>query len=89
MAGGTPFNNFYHLTNGTIVPSNPDLFYGTHLEQLDRRVRNVLSPLIVPSTQDDLSMVPNFFVAAKGPGGTLAVAGPQASYDGTPGARSV
>ena len=43
----------------------------------------------VPWTLDDRSMVTTFSVAAKGSGRTFAVAGAQASYDGTSGARGV
>jgi hypothetical protein len=40
-------------------------------------------------TQHDLPVVPNFFLAAKGPDGSLDVAGRQASYDGALGARGI
>lgn len=56
-------------------------------EQLDRRVRDDLNGHVIPSTQDDLPLAANFFVAAKGPDGSLAAAGRQASYDGPLGAR--
>ena len=87
VSGGIPFTNLDHLTDGTLVPGNPDLYYGARPEQLDRRVRGELNGHIVPSTQDDLPLAPNFFVATKGPDGSLAVAGRQASYDGPLGAR--
>jgi len=87
--GGIPFTNLDHLTDGTLVPGNPDLYYGARPEQLDRRVRNELSGHIVPSTQDDLPIAPNFFLAAKGPDGSAAVAKRQASYDGALGARGM
>src|SRR2546423_1000266 len=63
------------------VPGNPDIYYGARPEQLDRQVCDVLSGHIIPSTQDDLPIVPNFFLA-KDPEGSLAVAGRQACYDG-------
>jgi hypothetical protein len=87
VSGGIPFTNLDHLTDGTLVPGNPDLYYGARPEQLDRRVRDELSGHIIPSTQDDLPIAPNFLLAAKGPDGSLAVAGRQASYDGALGAR--
>ncbi|MCJ1245699.1 hypothetical protein MMC30_002903 [Trapelia coarctata] len=87
VSGGIPFTNLDHLTDGTLVPGNPDLYYGARPEQLDRRVRDELNGHIIPSTQDDLPLAPNFFVAAKGPDGSLAVAGRSASYDGPLGAR--
>jgi hypothetical protein len=66
--------------DSTLVPGNPDIYYGTRPEQLNRRVRDELSGHIIPSTQDDLPITPNFFLAAKGPDGSLTVAGRQASY---------
>jgi hypothetical protein len=87
VSGGIPFTNLDYLTNGTLVPGNPDLYYGARPEQLDRRVRDELSGHIISSTQDDLPIAPNFLLAAKGPDGSLAVAGRQASYDGALGAR--
>ncbi|KAK5071432.1 hypothetical protein LTR70_010554 [Exophiala xenobiotica] len=89
VAGGIPLNNLDHLTDGTIVPGNPDIYYGARPEQLDRQVRDELSGHIVPSTQDDLPICPNFFLAAKGPDGSLAVATRQACYDGALGARAM
>jgi hypothetical protein len=89
ISGGIPFTNLDHLTDGTLVPGNPDRYYGARPEQLDRQVRNELSSHIIPSTQDDLPIAPNFFVAAKGPDGSIAVAGRQASYDGALGARGM
>ncbi|RDL30681.1 uncharacterized protein BP5553_10026 [Venustampulla echinocandica] len=52
-------------------------------------VRTELSDHIIPSTQQDLPISPNFFLAAKGPDGSLAVARRQACYDGALGARGM
>ena len=65
------------------------MYYGARPEQLDRQVRDELSGQIIPSTQYDLPITPNFFLAAKGPDGSLAVAGRQACYDGALGARGI
>ena len=89
VAGGIPFTNLDDLTDGTLAPGNPDLFYGARPEQLDRRVRDKLSGHIIPSTQEDLPMAPNFFLATKGPDGSAAVAKRQACYDGALGARGM
>ena len=89
VSGGIPFTNLDHLTDGTLVPGNPDVYYGARPEQLDRQVRDELTGQIIPSTQDELPIAPNFFVAAKGPDGTAAVANRQACYDGTLGARGM
>lgn len=72
-----------------LTAAKPDLYYGARPEQLDRRVRDELSGHIIPSTQDDLPIAPNFFLATKGPEGTAAVARRQVSYDGALGARGM
>ena len=88
-SGGIPFNNFDPLTDGTLKPGNPDIYYGARPEQLSRKVRDDLSGQIIPSTQHDLPMAPNFFLAAKGLDGSPSVAGRQACYDGALGARGM
>lgn len=87
--GGIPFTNLDPLTDGTLKPGNPDVYYGARPEQLHRKVRNELGGQIIPSTQHDLPIVPNFFLAAKGPDSLLAVAGRQACYNGALGARGI
>ncbi|OJD27310.1 hypothetical protein ACJ73_01303 [Blastomyces percursus] len=77
------------LTDGTLAQAKPDRFYGARPEQLNRQIRNELCDYIIPSTQDDLPMVPNFFLEAKGPDGSLAVATQQACYEGALGARGM
>lgn len=89
ISGGVTFGNFAPLTDGTLKPGNPDRYYGARPEQLRRDIRSELSRQIEPSTQDDLPILPNFLLAAKGPDGSLAVAGRQASYDGALGARAM
>ncbi|KAL9117935.1 MAG: hypothetical protein Q9187_005522 [Circinaria calcarea] len=89
VVGDIPFTNLDHLTDGALSSGKPDLFYGARPEQLNRRIRNELKGHIVPSTQEDLPIAPNFFLAAKGPDGTAAVAGRQACYHGALGARGI
>lgn len=102
VSGGVPFNNLDRLPRSklalgdvsldkknALVPGNPDLYYGARPEQLDARIRTKLSGHIIPSTQDSLPIAPNFFLAAKGPNGTAAVADGQACYDGALGARGM
>ncbi|KAI0965728.1 hypothetical protein F4678DRAFT_451919 [Xylaria arbuscula] len=89
VSGRIRFTNLDHLTDGSLVGGNPDRYYGARPEQLDQRVRAELSGHIVPSTQHDLPIVPNFFLAVKGPDGSLAVAERQARYDGALGARGI
>jgi hypothetical protein len=85
----TKFGNLYLLMDGTIVPANPDFFYGARPEQLDRRICDELSDYIIPSTMEDKPMAPNFYLEAKGPDGSAAVARRQACYDGAVGARGL
>ncbi|KMW68959.1 hypothetical protein BDDG_13161 [Blastomyces dermatitidis ATCC 18188] len=87
--GGYLLGNLAPLTDGTLAQAKPDHFYGARPEQLNRRIRNELCNYIIPSTQDDLPMIPNFFLEAKGPDGSLAVATQQACYDGALGARGM
>jgi hypothetical protein len=89
VAGGIPFRNLEHLTDGTLVSGNPDRYYGARPEQLDRRIRTDLEKQIMPSRQQDLPIAPNFFLAAKGPDGSASVAKRQACYDGALGARGM
>lgn len=89
ISGGIPFANLGQMTDGTLVPGNPDVYHGARPEKLDRRVRDELHKLIVPSTQNSLPILPNFCLAAKGPGGSLEVAERQVCYDGALGARSM
>ena len=89
VSGGVAFTNLDHLTDGTLKPGNPDLYYGARPEQIERRIRTKLSNQIQPTTQDDSPVVPNFFLAAKGPDGSGAVAKRQACYDGALGARGM
>ena len=88
-SGGVPFNNLEDLTDRPLTQGKPDVYYGARPEQLDRGVRDALSRHIIPSTQDDLPIVPNFLLEVKGPDGSAAVARRQACYDGALGARGM
>ncbi|OJD24176.1 hypothetical protein ACJ73_04462 [Blastomyces percursus] len=74
VGGEYPFGNLAPLTDGTLSSAKPDHFFGARLEQLNRSIREALSDQIMPSTQPDLPMAPNFFLEAKGPDGSPAVA---------------
>lgn len=89
VEGDILFTNLGPLINDTLTAVKPDLYYGVRLEQLDRRVRDESNGHIIPSTHYDLPIAPNFFLAAKGPNGTAAVARRQACYDGALGARGM
>ncbi|PGH08893.1 hypothetical protein GX51_00950 [Blastomyces parvus] len=82
------FGNLAPFADG-IVPAKPDFYDGAHPAQLDRRVRSDLNSYIIPSTQHNAPILPNFFAEAKGPDGSTAVARRQALYDGTLGARAM
>ncbi|KAF2454500.1 hypothetical protein BDY21DRAFT_353104 [Lineolata rhizophorae] len=88
-SGGIPFTNLDPLTDSTLKPGNPDIYYGARPEQLSRKVRDERGGYIIPSTQKELPIAPNCFLAVKGPDGSLAVARRQACYDGALGARGV
>ncbi|KAI1839551.1 hypothetical protein JX266_014237 [Neoarthrinium moseri] len=89
VSGQIPFTNLDHLTDGSLVPGNPDRYHGARPEQLDRKVRADLDGLLIPSNQRDLPILPNAFLAVKGPDGSSAVAQRQACYDGALGARAM
>ncbi|SCO54111.1 uncharacterized protein FFNC_15339 [Fusarium fujikuroi] len=87
IASDISFTNLDHLTDGSLVCAKPDLYHGARPEQLHKEVRRALDNHIVPSTQDDLPILPNNFVEVKGPDGSLSVATRQALYDVTLGTR--
>lgn len=89
VAGGIPLNNFDHLTNGTLAVGSPDFYYGARPEQLAMDIRKQLGGHIVPSTQHDLPILPNFFLQAKGSNASMEVALRQACYNGALGARAM
>lgn len=88
-AMNTLFGNLEALTDGTLPPANPDLYYGAYPEELDQSIRDELASHIIPSTMVDKPMTPNFFLEVKGPDGSLAVAIRQARYDGAIGSRGI
>ncbi|PTB40416.1 hypothetical protein M441DRAFT_28232 [Trichoderma asperellum CBS 433.97] len=81
LAGKIPFTNLEHLTDGTLVPANPDIFYGARPEQLHPQIRKELNSRVVPSTQSELPIAPNFFVEVKGKDGSATVTQQQLFYD--------
>ncbi|KIH93391.1 hypothetical protein SPBR_04269 [Sporothrix brasiliensis 5110] len=85
----TLFSNLAPLTDGTIVPPKPDIYYGAHPKELSHPVRDALSDYIIPSTLRDKPLVPNFFTEVKGPNGNIGVGKLQACYDGAVGSRAI
>ncbi|KAI1317868.1 hypothetical protein F5Y16DRAFT_414549 [Xylariaceae sp. FL0255] len=89
MSGHILFKSLDHLTDGSLVPGNPDRYYGARPEQLDQQVWRKLCGHIVLSTQHEAPILPNFFLEVKGPDGSSAVAARQACYDGALGTRGM
>ncbi|KAI9147394.1 hypothetical protein HJFPF1_12414 [Paramyrothecium foliicola] len=89
VASDVACSNLDHLTDGSLVCAKPDLYHGARPEQLKKEIRDELSNLIVPSTQDDLPILPNNFLEVKGPDGSLLVATRQATYNAALGSRAV
>ena len=83
------FTNFAPLIEDNLTTARPDVYYGASPQQIRREIRDKLSDQIIPSKQKNLPMLPNFFLEAKGPDGSMAVADRQACYDGTLGARAM
>ena len=83
------FTNFLPLTDGTIVPAKPDIYYGARPDILLPEIQEACNGLVVPSPEKTHPMLPNFFVALKGPRGDRPVAESQACYDGALGARGL
>jgi hypothetical protein len=90
-SGEIPFTNLDPLAaDEHLASSVPDFYRGARAEDLERQIRvNDLLHKVVPSTQHDLPILPNHFLAAKGPDGTAAVAVRQATYDAYFGARGM
>jgi len=87
--GNLPFTNFKSLTKDLTVNAVPDFFDGALPGDIDKSVREDLSQIIVPTKHADIPVVPNFFLKAKGPGGSAHVARRQACLDGAYGARAM
>lgn len=84
--GHLPFTNLDSLTNNTTVNPVPDFFDGAHAGDLDRKVREDLDKIIIPSKRAGIPIAPNFFLEAKSPRGMMEVAVGQAVLDGAHGA---
>ncbi|KAI9779876.1 MAG: hypothetical protein M1816_003323 [Peltula sp. TS41687] len=77
------------LTDGTLTTPKPDAYDGANPARIKWQIREQLGSHIIPSTQQHGPASPNFFIAAKGPDGSAAVARRQACYDGALGARGM
>ena len=84
--GHIPFTNLDSITNNTTVNPVPDFFDGARPGDLDRKVREDLDKIIIPTKKAGVPVAPNFFLEAKSSGGTVEVADGQAVLDGAHGA---
>jgi hypothetical protein len=84
--GHLPFTNLASITGNTTVNPVPDFFDGAHPEAVHKRVREDLDEIIIPNKKVGTPIAPNFFLEAKGPGGSIEVAVRQAVLNGAHGA---
>lgn len=84
--GHLPFTNLDSLTDYTTTSPVPDFFDGARPGHVDKKVREDLDKVIIPTKKAGVPVAPNFFLEAKGPGGTVEVADKQAVQDGAHGA---
>ncbi|KAI1325092.1 hypothetical protein F5Y16DRAFT_423311 [Xylariaceae sp. FL0255] len=87
--GRIPFRNLKPLTDGSLTPGHPDWYHGAIPGRLDRQILQEISRLVVPSPRERTPILPNFFLAMKGPRGRFDVIDLQANYDGVLGARAM
>ncbi|KAI0399450.1 hypothetical protein F4802DRAFT_37074 [Xylaria palmicola] len=88
------FTELKAITTADLVKPKPDFFDGAHLQNIDEQIRDKddhqsLYSSITPSKHPSIPVAPNFFLEAKGPDGSAAVAQRQACYDGAYGARAM
>ncbi|KAL8791169.1 MAG: hypothetical protein Q9195_006008 [Heterodermia aff. obscurata] len=83
--------NLANMMTGNDHKAKPDIWYGAHPDQIDSRIRDnqQLGTYIVSTTTGSRPCAPNFFVEAKGPGGSHGVMMDQACFDGAVGARGI
>ncbi|KAL7938257.1 hypothetical protein V8C35DRAFT_145835 [Trichoderma chlorosporum] len=84
--GHIPFTNLDSITSDTTVNPVPDFCDGARPGDLDRKVREDLDRIIIPTKKAGFPVAPNFFLEVKGSGGTIKVADGQAVLDGAYGA---
>ena len=87
--GDIPFNNLADMMVGKSHKAKPDIYYGVRPETINPVVREALSAYITPSTTDTRPCAPNFFIEAKRPGASFAIALNQACFAGATGARGM
>ena len=88
-SGDALFNNLQSITNGDTVDAKPDFYDGTRFSDIDKKVRDELNHLIIPTKSTQRPAAPNFFLEAKAPEGGAGTAKRQAGLDGAIGARAM
>ncbi|KAL9609835.1 MAG: hypothetical protein Q9167_005423 [Letrouitia subvulpina] len=82
------FTKLKPLTDGTLTMLKPDYYEGSRPEALSYEIRQKLGGYIVPSSDETLPCLPNFFLEVKAYQGDL-VGERQVCYDGAMGCRAV
>lgn len=85
----TYFGDLKNLTDGTIPPARPDIYFGSYSETVHNVVRQRLERQIIPCTMGDRPLVPNFSLTFTGTDGPGLVAVRLARYAGAIGARAM
>lgn len=80
------FTNLIPLTDESTVEAVPDYFDGAKASDFHSVVRR---ELVIPTKHANVPIIPNFFLEAKGPSGSVSVAEKQACYNGAHGARAM
>ncbi len=88
------FTELEPITRTGVTRLKPDLFDGTHQQDIDVSIRNPnddasLYSHIIPTKHTNVPAVPNLFLEAKRPNANVSVAERQARYDGAYGARAM
>ncbi|KAK0612981.1 hypothetical protein B0T17DRAFT_620351 [Bombardia bombarda] len=96
IVGWSPFpnssnvswSNMSSMTGGETAPPQPDLYYGTHVSNILKSIRERVGQLIIPSINPHAPALPHLVLENEGPGGDFEVAKRQAGYSGAVAARS-
>ncbi|OAA70711.1 hypothetical protein ISF_02685 [Cordyceps fumosorosea ARSEF 2679] len=83
------FTNLETMTDGTTVDLVPDMFDGSFVSHIHKKVREDLKNRIIPTGHFCAPIAPNFFLEAKAPSGGIDVGRRQACIDGAHGARAM
>lgn len=87
-SGNVSWTAMSTMTKGQTVAPQPDLYYGTELDDIDRSLRDRIGHLIVPSTVPNAPGLPHFILENKGPSGSQAVLKRQIAHSAAAAARS-